>query len=76
VTGPVCRSDIGFCGAGAQCQRPEGHDGSHLATVKAQYSAVDTWYPGRGDTPLTLSWDAPVEGHPVRRSDFHREEAP
>jgi hypothetical protein len=59
----TCRSSISFAGAGVQCgldEHPESED--HSATVRAEYGAMDTWMPERGDTEATLTWSAPVVG--------------
>lgn len=68
---PQCRSLASFLGAGAQCRLEDGHPTSdiHTAQITGCYSAVDTWEPGRGDTTITLVWQAPVTGMSLYRKD-------
>ncbi len=56
-----CRSTSVVASTMFTCGREQGHDGAHRAISAAKFSVADVFFPGRGSTEVTVTWDAPVE---------------
>lgn len=60
TTGGRCLSRVDNGVSSWSCQLTAGHDGPHAATSRGTFAA-DAMFARKGETTLTVTWEAPIE---------------